>query len=423
MKNKSLLSRLLDNKKVVLVISLVLSLIFWIASSDNIAKTIRDVPLSYSLSENLSSELKVFDSNVNSVTVSVTGKRVAVDALSAEDFSAYVDLSDITEPVTGSFPVLLDNSKSVSFDIDKIEPSNVTLTIDREAKKTVKLICDFTYSPDNFYVEHNAPENIEITGPESVVSKIQSAYIGGNVNSPNAAPVTNTYSVKLYDNEDITSPEAQEVSKDLLTLSYSDLDVSFRFLQIEDDMPFSVKYLPSSVKLPSDYYTITPSTLSVAGPEALITGDNAMTTIPIDIGSLSQYKNEIYNLRVNVDDILSTELVNKSDGVDSVKIQLDFSSLSTETFDVPSSRIKVLNVPEGYLYDAPTTFAVTVVGTQSAIGNLTENDFTITYDFTDVVPAADTYVNVPVTINFNSSGISWVYRSSDTASVLLRSAT
>lgn len=419
MKNKSLFGRLLDNKKLVLILSLLLSLIFWMISSDNTTSTITDVPISYNLSESASKDLKIFSTSIDKVTINVSGKRVIIDSLSVSDVTASVDLFSINKPVTGTYPVVVKNNSNMAFDIESIEPENITIMIDREATKTVNIVSNFSYNPEGYYVENNLPQTVEITGPETLINKVKSAYVTGKVNSPDASTVTNTYSLRLFDSEDPNSAGAQEISTEYITMSFSSVDVSFRFMKIDENVPFTIKYTPSNIKLNTFYYTVSPSTISVAGPEELVTGENAITEFAIDIGSLSKYKNQIYNETFNISDVLGDSFINKSDGVETIKVQLDFSNFNMETFEVPSTKIKINNIPEGYNYSVPSTFAVSVVGTATALDNLTENSFSIVYDFADVNPTSDTPVDVPVSISVNTNGLCWVYRTSETVSVQL----
>ena len=420
MKNKSLFSRLLENKKLMLVVSLVLSFVFWMISSDNTTHTINDVELTYSLSESASEDLKVFNISSETVSVVASGKRVIIDSLSAEDVSARVDLFGVTEPGTFTYDVIVTNSSNLDFDIDSVSPQSVSVMVDREATKTVDIISDFTYEPDGYYVEDNLPDTVTITGPESIVTKVMSAFVSGNVKSEDAQDVTNSFELKLFDNEDPMAPEANEISTDYITMSYENVDVLFRFLKIDEEMPLELKYEPSNFKLPSSYYTITPSTLSVAGKEYLFSGDDALASLDINIGSLSKYKNQIYNESFSVSKILGDDLVNKTDGVETIRVQLDFSSLSFATFDVPSSSIVIKNLPEGYTYTAPSTYPVSVVGPDSTLKSLTSASFTIEYDFKDVVPTSDgTPVNVPVSIRINNSAVCWVHRLTDVTNVVM----
>lgn len=419
MKNKSLFGRLLDNKKLVLILSFALSFMFWMISSDNTTRMITDVPLNYSLSDSVSKDLKIFSTSTDSVTVNVSGKRVIIDSLSSGDITASVDLFSVNKPGTGTYPVVVENNSNVAFDIEKIEPENITIMVDREASKTVDVISNFSYSPEGYYVDHNLPSTVEITGPETYVNKVKCAYVSGKVNSSDASTVTNTYTLKLFDSEDPNSAGAQEVSTEYITMSYSSVDVSFRFLKIDENVPFTITYEPSGNKLKSFYYSVSPATISVAGPEELITGDEAISEFPINIGSLSKYKNQIYNESFDVREIIGEEFVNKSDGVETIKVQLDFSNFGMETYDIPASRISIKNLPDGYNYNAPSSFAVSVVGTTTALSSLKEENFSIVYDFNNVVPSAETPVDVPVDIVINSNNLCWVYRTSETVSVLL----
>lgn len=422
MKNKSLFSRLLENKKLMLIVSLVLSFLFWMVSSDNTSQTIDDVAIKYSLSESASESLKVFNVSSETVSVVVSGKRVIIDSLSEEDITARVDLFGVSEPGTAAYDVIVDSTGTLNFDIDSIQPKSVTVMVDKEATKTINVIGDFTYNPDGYYVDNNLPDTVTITGPESKVKNVKSAYVSGNVKSADAEDITNTYALRLFDREDPTSADAKEISTDYITMSYDSADVLFRFMKIDEDMPVTLKYEPSGISLPSNYYTITPSTLSVAGREELLFGDNAVGSVSINIGSLSKYKNQIYNESFDVKDVLGTDFVNKSDGVETIKVQLDFSNLSFDTFDVPSSCIVIKNLPDGYTYTAPTTYAVSVVGTHTALSFLDDDSFTIEYDFKDVTPSDETPVNVPVSIKIKGSDLCWVYRTSDTASVIMNIA-
>ena len=212
MKNKSLFGRLLDNKKLVLILSFVLSFMFWMISSDNTTQTITDVQLDYSLSDSVSKDLKIFSTSIDSVTVNVAGKRVIIDSLTSSDITATVDLFAVSKPGTGTYPIIVENNSNMSFDIEGVEPENITIMVDREATKTVNVVSNFSYNPEGYYVDNNLPATVEITGPETLVDKVKCAYVTGKVNSPDAKAVTNTYTLRLFDSEDPNSAGAQEVS-------------------------------------------------------------------------------------------------------------------------------------------------------------------------------------------------------------------
>jgi len=418
MKNKSLFSRFLTNKKVLFIVSVAFAFIFWILTADNITKTFNEVPVKYNLPESVSQELEIFSASDEFVSVTVDGKRVAVDALSAENFTATVDLSGVNETGEKNFNVNVKCSENLNLDISKVEPSNITLMIDRPMTKTVKVKYDFTYNPEGYYVDHNVPETVEVTGPESYVKQVKCAYIGGNVNSHNATTVTNNYNISLYDNDNPHSGDANVIDNEYIKLSYNNVDVTFKFLILEESVPFSIKN-DEGIVVNTSYFSTSPNSLSVAIPETELDENGELKSLPLDIGRLSQYKNESYNFTADVSDVLGTDMVNKSDGIEKIRYRLDFSSLSTQTIEVPSSRCVVENLPSGYTYNTPDNFSVLIVGEKNALESVDPEKVDIILDFESVKPSDDKYVDVPVTVDLNVEGFCWAYRQASTASVLL----
>lgn len=418
MKNKSLFSRFLTNKKVLFIASVAFAFIFWILTADNITKTFTEVPVKYNLPESVSQELEIFSASDEFVSVTVDGKRVAVDALSVENFLATVDLSDVTEAGEKSFNVNVKSSENLNLDISKVEPSNITLMIDRPMTKTVKLKYDFTYSPEGYYVDNNVPDTVEVSGPESYVNQVKCAYISGNVTSHNATTVTNNYKIVLYDNENPHSVDANVINNEYLKLSYSNVDVTFKYLVLKENVPFSV-VTEEGIEISDLYFSTSPNSLTVAVPESALDENGEFKSIPINIGRLSQYKTDIYHLTTPLTEVIGNDIVNKTDGIEKVGLRLDFSALSSETIEVPASRCVVKNLPDGYTYNTPDKFSIVVIGTKSALNNVDPEKVDVVFDFESVIPSDDKYVDVPVAVNLNVEGFCWCYRESQTSSVLL----
>lgn len=418
MKNKSLFSRFLTNKKALFIASVIFAFIFWILTADNITKTFTEIPLKLSLPESVAQELEIFSSSDDYVSVTVEGKRVAVDALSADSFLATIDLSEVSEAGEKSYNVDVKCTSNSSVDISKVEPANISLMIDRPMTKTVQVKTDFTYSPEGYYVDHNAPATVEISGPESYVEKVKCAYIGGKVTSHNASSVTNNYTLTLYDNENPHSSEAKVIDSEYLKLSYSNVDVTFKYLVLKENVPFSIKN-DEGIVVSNSYFSTSPIGLNVAVPESALDDEGNLPPLSINIGRLSQFMNETYNDTVSVSDVLEVGMVNKSDSIEKISYRLDFSSLITKTVEVPSSRCSIINMPSGYSFTVPEKFDVVVVGTKKAIDSIDPQKMDVIFDFESVKPSADKFVDVPVTINTNVDDLCWAYRQSNTSSVRL----
>ncbi len=416
MKNKSLFSRILSNKKLVIILSFVLAFIFWIITSDNISTTINKVPLKHNLSEKVAAEYKVFGLNIDTVSVDVKGKRVVVDSLNPDDIDATVDLSSVTGPTTGTFDIIVKNHSS-GYDINNVEPSSVKLVIDKEITKSVPLISNFKYASDGHYVENNAPATIEVSGPESIVGTVKSAYIEGDVAMNDGISVTNSYEIALYNVEVTKNPSSKNlVSPEFLTLSMTDIDVTFRFLT-PATLPLEITSTGASTSISGYYSFDAPESgaLYVAGPENLIT--NAV--IPIDIGSMSEFENKVYERTYDVDEVLNSEFVNL-DEVDSVIVTFDFSSLQTQSFKIPTNKVNIKNLKEGYSYVSSGDYiTVKVVGTESALENLTASDFSVTYDFgNETLPDGYTFMTPKVNVTIDSNQLCWAYKSEPKVNII-----
>lgn len=418
MQNKSLFSRFLTNKKVLFIVSVVFAFIFWVLTADNISKTFTEIPVKYNLPESVSQELEIFSASDEFVSVTVDGKRVAVDDLSSESFNATIDLSGVTEAGEKSFNVNVKCSDNFSIDISRVEPANITLMIDRPMTKSVEVKYDFTYSPEGYYVDNNVPATVEVSGPESIVNQIKCAYIGGNVSSHNATTVTNNYEITLYDNENPHSKESNVIDNEYIKLSYNSVDVTFKYLLINENVPFSITN-DEGIFVDRKYFSTSPNNINVAAPESALDENGELPSLPLDIGRISQYKNETFSFTVDVNDVLGPDMINKSDGIEKIRCWLDFSTLETKTIEVPSSRCVIKGMPDGYSYNSPDDFSVVVVGTKSALEAVDPEKINIVLDFTSVKPSDDKYVDVPVSIDLNVEDFCWAYRQSTTLSVLL----
>lgn len=423
MKNKSLFSRLLENKKLMLIASFLIAFVFWIISSDNISKTIDNVPLKAVLSESAEKEnLKVYSVSPETVSIEISGKRLIIDSLTADDFVASVDLFNVSKPGTETYAIDIESKSNMNFAVEGSKPLRVTVMVDREVTKTVEVHKLFDYDAEGYFVVDDMPSTITITGPETIVSKVKSAYVTDTITTKDGSSVKKTLTVHLCDKTDPSDPDKQSIYSEFIKVSNDSFDdVTFSFLKINDSMPLTIKYDQSGFTLPANYYSITPETLSVAGADDVINGENAISSIELDLGSLSKYKNDMNEITFDISQLLGDDLVmtNSNGDVSEVKVQLDLSFLEDEKFLIPSSNIKATGLPEGYYANLPTSLYATVIGTSSVLESLDASDISITYDFASQKPSEDNIVNATVIYKINETGVCWVYQPSQTEEITL----
>ncbi|MBE6737148.1 MAG: hypothetical protein E7566_00630 [Ruminococcaceae bacterium] len=419
MKNKSFFSRLLENKKLMLIASFVLAFVFWIISSDNISKTIVDVPLQAVLSESAEQEgLKVYSVSPEYISVDVSGKRLIVDSLSVDDFTASVDLFNVSRPSTESYQIDVSTKSNMSFSIDGTNPLRVTVMVDKEVTKTIDVHKLLNFEPDEgYFVEDDMPATITITGPQSLVKEVKSAYVSDEISvSAENLTTKRTLMVHLCDKDDPNDPDSKDVHSEFIKLSNeSFVDVNFEFFKVKDEIPITLKTENEGFTLPHDRYSFEPATLSIAGNEELLFGEDAIEQIEYNLGSISKYQNELVELELDVKDMLPEGLI--CTNTEKVKFSLDLSFLSKKQFT--ATNIETIGLSSADTYDLPESVKLTVVGTTAALSDLDNDNFSVTYDFTDVVSSEISVAEVPVSVKINKKiiGICWVYRPSDVETI------
>ncbi|MGN0504088.1 MAG: hypothetical protein ACI4HJ_03475, partial [Ruminococcus sp.] len=133
--------------------------------------------------------------------------------------------------------------------------------------------------------------------------------------------------------------------------------------------------------------------------------------ISVDIGEMSEFENKNYERAYNVSELLNSEFVNL-DEIDSVIVTLNFSSLKTQSFKVPTSKVQIKNLKEGYSYVSSGDYiTLKVVGTEAALENISADDFSVIYDFNNETLAdGNTYMTPKVKVSIKSDYLCWAYR-------------
>jgi len=421
MKSKSLFSRLLENKKLMLLASFLLAFVFWIISSDNISKTVEDISIKAIMSESAENQgLKVYGVNPETISVEVSGKRLIVDSLTADSFEAKVDLFNVTTPGTNTYTVEVDSKSNMSFSIDKVDPEKVTVFVDKEDKKTLTVHNLLMFHSD-YKPLYEIPGEVSITGPQSIIDDVKSAYVTDEISSTDGKDVVRTLTVHLCDKEDPNDPNRKEITNEFIKISTPLFEnVKFSFSKVKE-LPLKIK-CDENISIPEDFYAISPSKLSVV--------DNYKgQEIVLDIGSLSAMYEEskstnseyVYK-KFKLSDIFAEDSmnINSNDGIDFVSVTFDFSKVDIKSFQIDGDRINGINVPEGSTFKKPSVFNVTVVGALDEINNLNPDDFEVEFDFSHLDSFdTTTIVNVPPSIKLNTSEDQFVWAQIEKVGVTL----
>lgn len=381
-----------------MVLSVLLAIILWMYVSVSVnpddSRTIRNLPVTLNGLDVLESRgLMVTTGTDQKVTVSVNGKRDALQALAASSSTAITitaDLSSIDAPgqytrdVQVSFSVSgITNGNSIVL-TDRY-PQNLTFTVAREAKRTIPVRGSLSGSIAEGYQAGEftfSPSQIEVRGEESIVNQIEYALV-----SLNEQNLTETYDGELpYTFVSFTggSIDASRVETDVALIR-----TVLPVVQLKE-VPLTVKLTAGGGATEDNAeVTITPETVVVSGAPADLEPLKEISLGNIDLGKV--LGSDTMTFPIN----LSSELTNVSEVAEAtVKITLrDLTTLAVET-----DNIEVIHVPLGYTVEAVTqTKQIQVRGSAEAVETVTDSQLRVVADLSGATVATGTQT-VPVKV-------------------------
>lgn len=381
-----------------MVLSVLLAIILWMYVSVSVnpddSRTIRNLPVTLNGLDVLESRgLMVTTGTDQKVTVSVNGKRDALQALAASSSTAITitaDLSSIDAPgqytrdVQVSFSVSgITNGNSIVL-TDRY-PQNLTFTVAREAKRTIPVRGSLSGSIAEGYQAGEftfSPSQIEVRGEESIVNQIEYALV-----SLNEQNLTETYDGELpYTFVSFTggSIDASRVETDVALIR-----TVLPVVQLKE-VPLTVKLTAGGGATEDNAeVTITPETVVVSGAPADLEPLKEISLGNIDLGKV--LGSDTMTFPIN----LSSELTNVSEVAEAtVKITLrDLTTLAVET-----DNIEVIHVPSGYTVEAVTqTKQIQVRGSAEAVETVTDSQLRVVADLSGATVATGTQT-VPVKV-------------------------
>lgn len=378
------------------ILSLFVSFAVWllVVNIDDpvISTTYSGIQVDFIHEEALTEQNKTYEivDNSDIISVTVTGKRSAVESIGKENIKAVADLSNIS--YTGNVDIALTTNKNNDkLDSLKADVSSVSLNI--ENLKTVHLPINVLVSgePSDGYIVGDVSTNqntVKVAGPESIISSIAKAESEVSVGS-RTSDITTTADIKLYDSK------GEIVESSYISMNIKTINIGVGILPTKSvpiDYNYSGNPKPGymvSKELSSNYKSV-----YIAGKQSAIDQISSIV-IPasvIDVEGLeSQYKTTIDISKYLPNDVRFADPEFK--GV--VSVTVDIEQTVEKTFAIPQDNITISNVPSGYeakieLDDSKkedddnnktkATVDVNTVGIKDAQDAINANDITATID-------------------------------------------
>ncbi len=332
---------------------------------------------------------------MQNININVNGDRSLVASLDSNDFIVTVRYDNVTAPGSYDLPIEVSKTNNLdNFDIISIQPSTVTMQFDTVVRKELPITTDIqdVVIADG-YISGKAnvtAEVVTIEGPAVVVDSIVSATATFKSEQPLDERTTFTSDIILLD-ENGYMVDSEYVIVDRTTVDMT-LPVS-KMGEVTLDIQFS--NVPPYFDTDILEYTLSTSTLSIAGEEELVDSTENLVIGYIDLATFTL--GAVYERPV----VLPEGLENL-DNVENITITFDTSSLGERTVNVED--ITIVNLPSDkeVTIESAEIQGVHLIGNTSRLETLNQNSIVGEIQASDITVVGGNQ-NVPVTIVIPSS--------------------
>ena len=315
-------------------------------------------------------------SELPSVTLDLSGNRTDLNKLDENNINILVNVASIEAAGTHQLSYDVSYPGSVNDNsITRVGQSTnmITITVEKRITKKVPVVIEYLGSvPEGFIADkENAVmdnEMIEVSGPESVADKIEQARIKVDLNNQNTT-IAGSY---IYD---LCGKDGQPVDVAMITTNAEAVNLTVKVLRVKEIALVVETIYGGGATEANTSVTIEPKTIRVSGSDAVLEGLDSLQIGSVDLGALLEDSALTFPITL-------PEGVTNETGVAEVKVDVKFKDLSIKTINV--TNIQAVNVPAGAEVDMITeTLELTLRGPSALIDMITEDDITVTVDFSN----------------------------------------
>ena len=368
------------------VLSVVFAFIFWVYYTANfgeeIAATFYGVEVVYTGEEDMRDNLNLVISQEDTVTVNVTvsGSRRYIQRLTEKNIQAVVDLSGVSRSGYRSMSYSLAYPSEVdagAITVEKRNPEYVNLVISKLTSKVFNVEGINEGNVAAGYVSdvlEVSPSTVVLTGTEEVLTSIAHVYAYATRDG-----VTSTYSTDsslVYLDED-----GNEIASTSIT---SDTDIVSVTVPVNmtKEVQLTIDCIDGggATSASNVIKTITPSSVTLAGPASILDGINVISLATIDLSDYSSFPATEYPI------VIPNETDNIS-GVSTATVNIEFVGLSMKLFTVKN--LDYVNLTDGYTASVMTdSLVVTIRAPEEIIDQISENNIRAVADLSNLTTTA-----------------------------------
>lgn len=363
------------------ILSIILAIIIWllVTNVDNpyTTKTFTDIPVSVINEDSLLKKNKTWDIiEGDKVTVTLKAKRSVIDKIGRSDIQATADLSKLS--ITNAVPI----NVNVLYYNDEIKEKNLgsvdTMKVKLENIKTGQfpVTVETVGEVQSGYAigtKIPTPNIVEVSGPESLVKRINQVRVTVNVQGLTSSQ---TFSAEpAYYNYD-----GDKLDSSRLTCNVKKVEVSVNLLQTKK-VELKVKTTGDVAKgYQLESVLLEPKTITVAGTKEQLADLSEILVSNLSVEGLKDDTEE----NIDITSYLPEGIKLAQDSPD-VRVKIQVVPLDVNTITIPTNKITVKNQDMSLnLSFAEENISLTIRGEQEAIGDLKLEDLNPTIDLTDL---------------------------------------
>lgn len=345
------------------------------------------------------------EENQDTVRVAITADKKTRDKIRVSDISAVADLQQAvsldTNPVMVPITVTCSVSGIGPGDI-KVIPQNLSVNLDE--KETQEFVVNVTRGdtkPGKDYEVGSLtanPEKVRITGPKSLVNKIDKVNAAIELNGK-TQDFTQEVTLSIIDKNQEALSDSEMNS--LRIENNAQVIVTAKLWKIRQGVKISAGY----VGTPAEGYQAgmiktVPDTISVAGSteglETLAANDNVIT-IPSESIDISGESSDVEK-KISLKDLLPDNVKLTSDSSEDVWVTVSILPEGSREFSFPTKEIEVKNKPD----DLQVTFETAQIAIRIKSDSKDLDDLDVTKDIKasiDLEDKEEGNYEVPVTVS------------------------
>lgn len=379
---------------IVQVVCVLLSIILWVYVT-NIENPLNTIELNKVNVQLLNSDILAESGQIlapnQDITVSLKleGSIQDIYKVSAADFSAVIDLQPYALKIgENTIPVTIIDSPS-NITIKNLSGLTATIVVEELTEKEVPVISDIDVTVKNSYYASAAetdPEIITVSGPKSLVDRVDSVEVSGSEDNVDQTIVKNydIYAVDVNRNKVAGVSFSQDTVQ--VTIRVNEGKTVPINVVTEGKLPDGLRLINTEVKEKS---------IDISGPDGVLSNISEIDTEAIDLSKITE------DTSIEVGVIIPEGAVNESSKTVTVDISLERTE--TKEIEVPFT-VQGLSEDFNSVIDTDKV-KVTIRGYSKNLEGITAADLTAVLDLTSINAEGDYTLKPAVTIINGSESV------------------